>query len=178
MKQLSLLIIFFFLCQNAFSASFTKVEKLGDERLMRLSEIHYNLSYLHHNCGTRGFLQIAARRLSEKWENTVKQAVYFTNTGVNAPVSGVKAQSLDLKDEVAMRQFVAMAFSDSAYDENEVSREDKIQINAFKSILLSLHGDYQFYAGDHENNLGPASYAVVVDLVNAEILVLEANHCR
>jgi hypothetical protein len=35
-----------------------------------------------------------------------------------------------------------------------------------------------FFHGGHENSFGEVSYAVVVDLVNAEVLVLQADRCR
>ena len=178
MKSLILLIAVLALWSNAYAASFTTVPALADERLMRLADIHQDLSHLHDDCVTRGYLQIAARRLNEKWENTVKQAVYYTNTGVNAPVRGVVAQALDLTDEVGMGHFVAGAFSNIVRGPTRLSAEDRRALNAFKSLLGTLRGDYLFFKGGHENSFGEVSYAVIVDLVNAEVLVLQADRCR
>jgi hypothetical protein len=178
MKSLILFIAVLAFWSNAYAASFTTVPALADERLMRLADIHQDLSHLHDDCGTRGYLQIAARRLNEKWENTVKQAVYFTNTGVNAPVRGVVAQALDLTDEVEMGDFLAGAFSSSVRDSSRLTKEDLRALNSFKALLGILRGDFMFYVGGHENSFGEVSYAVVVDLVNAEVLVLQADRCR
>lgn len=178
MKSLILFIAVIAFWSNAYAASFTNVPALADERLMRLADIHQDLSHLHDDCGTRGYLQIAARRLNEKWENTVKQAVYFTNTGVNAPVRGVQAQALDLTDEVAMGEFIAGAFSNIVREPSRLSRDDRRALDAFKALLGTLRGDFKFFHGGHENSFGEVSYAVVVDLVNAEVLVLQADRCR
>ncbi len=178
MKSLMLLIALCALYSHAQAASFSHVPALANDRLMRLADIHQDLSHLHDHCGTRGYLQIAARRLNERWENTVKQAVYFTNTGVNAPVRGVRAQPLDLKDEVDMGHFLVGAFSASVNDASAVSVNDRRLLDSFKALLGTLRGDFMFFHGGHENSFGDVSYAVVVDLVNAEVLVLEANRCR
>jgi hypothetical protein len=178
MKYLMVLVAVLSFAGAAAAASFTSVPFLADERLMRLADIHQDLSHLHDDCGTRGYLQIAARRLNEKWENTVKQAVYFTNTGVNAPVRGVVAQALDLSDEVGMGHFVAGAFSNIVREQTRLSTQDRRALNAFKALLGTLRGDYMFFHGGHENSFGEVSYAVVVDLVNAEVLVLQADRCR
>ena len=178
MKSLMLLIALFVLWSTAKAATFDNVPALANERLMRLADIHQNLSHLHDDCGTRGYLQIAARRLNEKWENTVKQAVYFTNTGVNAPVRGVRAQPLDLKDEVDLGHFLVGAFSATVNDARALSSADRRQLDAFKALLGTLRGDFLFFHGGHHNSFGEVSYAVIVDLVNAELLVLEADRCR
>jgi|GEM_PF-3283442 hypothetical protein len=175
MKPFLLLILTLVLWQNAYAASFVGVNGLAEERLMRVAEIHKGLDHLYNECGSRGFLQIAARRLNEKWENTVRQAVYFTNTGVNAPASGVRAKLVDLKTVPGMESFVENAFSANV---RELSREDARRVGSFKAILGTFRGDFMFFVGEHENSLGPASYAVVVDLVNAEVLVLQPNRCH
>lgn len=178
MKKLLLLISLVFVWQHAQAASFTQVAQLTDERLNRLVEIHEELAHLYDNCATRGLLQISARRINEKWENTVKQAVYYTNTGANAPMRGVRAQILNLKEEVQLGQFLQGAFSENVTREEVLTKEDERMLNKFRAILGTLRGDYQFYSGGLENLFGEVSFAVVVDLVNAEILVLEAGQCK
>ena len=178
MKSLMLLIALCTLWSHAQAASFNHVPALGNDRLMRLADIHKDLAHLHDNCGTRGYLQIAARRLNEKWENTVKQAVYFTNTGVNAPMRGVRAQPLDLKDEVDMGHFLTGAFSATVNDVTRLNANDRRLVDSFKALLGTLRGDFLFFHGGHDNSFGEVSYAVVVDLVQAEVLVLEADRCR
>ncbi len=178
MKQLILLITLIFVWQHAQAASFTKVTQMTDERLNRLVEIHDELAHIYDNCATRGLLQISARRINEKWENTVKQAVYFTNTGANAPMRGVKAEILNLKEEVQLGYFMQGAFSANVNREEVLTKEDERMLNKFRAILGTLRGDYQFYSGGLENTFGEVSLAVVVDLVNAEVLVLEAGECR
>jgi hypothetical protein len=178
MKQVIVLVSFLFVLSEAFAASFNRVPALAEDRLMQLADIHESLAHLHDDCGTRGFLQIAARRTNEKWENTVKQAVYFTNTGVNAPMRGVKARALDLTDEADMGAFVAGAFSNVVNDPTRLSREDLRTLALFKELLKSFRGDFMYYTGGHENSFGEVSYAVLVDLANAELLVLQADRCR
>lgn len=176
MKPLFLLLTMLGLLSNAYSASFVRVSVMGDERLSRLAEIHQELDHLYNNCSARGLLQIEARRLNEKWENTVRQAVYYTNTGVNAPVRGVSASLLDLRTESGLDSFVAHALS-LDFSDTELSYTDEDLIQSFRSILGTLRGDFMFYVGGHANLVNSTQFAVIVDLNNAELLVFQPNRC-
>ncbi len=177
MKTLSFTLVVLFLLPAAFAASFDRIDRLSNERLMRAAELHQDLGYLYDNCGTHGYLQIAARRVNEKWENTVRQAVYYTNTGVNAPVSGVKAFEVDIKTEEGMRLFLQSAFSAQAVDARLPAHAEE-QIRAFRTGLRRLRGTYRYFVGGHQNSLGPTHYAVIVDLNMAEVLVLQPFRCK
>lgn len=176
MKPFFLLLTMLGLLSNAYSASFVRVSAMGDERLSRLAEIHQELDHLYNNCSARGLLQIEARRLNEKWENTVRQAVYYTNTGVNAPVRGVSAGLLDLRTDEGLDSFVAHALSLDLAD-TELSYTDEDLIQSFRSILGTLRGDFMFYVGGHANLVNSTQFAVIVDLNNAELLVFQPNRC-
>lgn len=178
MKSLLLLLATLFVYHSAFAASFDRVNVMHDERLDRLVEIHESLEHVHGYCGNPGRLQITARRLNEIWDNTVKQAVYFSNTGVNAPVRNMKVSELELRKRGAVDQFLAAAFTESIQDQTRLSQADRMAIENFVAILGTLRGDYRFYVGGHQNFLGPATFAVIVDLVNAEVLVLQASFCE
>ncbi len=178
MKSLLLLIATFLVYHSAFAASFDRVNVMHDERLDRLVEIHGSLSHVHGYCGNPGRLQITARRLNEIWENTVKQAVYFSNTGVNAPVRNMKVSELDLRKRGAIDEFVTSAFTETIKDPTRVSDADRQALGEFMGLVGTLRGDYRFYVGGHQNFLGPATFAVIVDLVNAEVLVLQASFCE
>jgi hypothetical protein len=177
MKTILTLIATLLVYHSAFAASFKRVESMEDERLNRLVEIHESMRHLHGHCGEAGKLQIIARRINEVWENTVKQAVYFSNTGVNAPVRNMQAQEIDLRTRGNLPTFLAAAFTDLV-NSDQLSVEDRRSLNHFAAVLGTLRGDYRFYVGGHQNAFGPASFAVVVDLVQAEILVLQANFCN
>lgn len=176
MKPFFLLLTMLGLLSNAYSASFVRVSVMGDERLSRLAEIHQDLDHLYNNCSARGLLQIEARRLNEKWENTVRQAVYYTNTGVNAPVRGVSANLVDLTNELELESFIAHALS-LELAETELDYADVDLIHSFRSILGTLRGDFMFYVGGHANLVNSTQFAVIVDLNNAEVLVLQPNRC-
>lgn len=176
MKPLLFLFSLLVLLSTASAASFVRVPELGDERLGRLAEIHQELEHLYNHCSARGLLQIEARRLNEKWENTVRQAVYYTNTGVNAPVRGVSAHLVDLKTEEGLDSFIAHAFSLPGSDV-ELDDRDAELVRSFRAILGTLRGDFQFYVGGHANLLDSTQFAVIVDLHNAELLVLQPNRC-
>jgi hypothetical protein len=178
MKPFLLLILTLVLWQNAYAASFVGVNGLADDRLMGMASIHRGLDHLYDFCGSRSYLQITARRLDEKWENTVRQAVYFTNTGVNAPGSGVKAKQVDLKTAPGMESFVIHAFDLSPEEYANLSKEDWRMIRVFQATLGSMNRDVQFYVGEIENNFGPARFAVVLDLINVEVLLLLPNRCH
>jgi len=178
MKSILILIATFFVYHSAFAASFDRVNQMHDERLDRLIEIHDSLNHIHGYCGNPGRLQITARRINEIWENTVKQAVYFSNTGVNAPVRNMKVNELDLRKRGSVDIFLAAAFTDAVSDQTRLSDSDRRALGSFTALLGTLRGDYRFYVGGHQNFLGPATFAVIVDLVNAEILVLQASFCE
>jgi hypothetical protein len=176
MKSLLLLFISLFLYQSAFAASFGRVHQLSNERMMRLADIHEGLQHLHGHCGEAGLLQITARRINELWINTVKQAVYYSNTGVNAPVRNMYAEEADLRQKPVLEKFLVAAFSDQVLNP-ELSVADRQAINEFVALMGTLRGDYRFYMGGHQNSLGPAGFVVIVDLVNAEVLVLQSSLC-
>ncbi len=178
MKSILLLIATVFIYHSAFAASFDRVNQMHDERLDRLIEIHDSLNHIHGYCGNPGRLQITARRINEIWDNTVKQAVYFSNTGVNAPVRNMKVTELNLRQPGSAERFVSAAFTESIHDPTRLSGADRSALNNFISIMGTLRGDYRFYVGGHQNFLGPATFAVIVDLVNAEVLVLQASYCE
>lgn len=178
MKSLLLLLATFVVYHSAFAASFDRVNVMHDERLDRLVEIHESLSHVHGYCGNPGRLQITARRINEIWENTVKQAVYFSNTGVNAPVRNMKVNELDLRKRGSVDQFISAAFTENIQDPTRLSGADRQALSSFIAIMGTLRGDYRFYIGGHQNFLGPATFAVIVDLVNAEVLVLQASYCE
>lgn len=144
---------------------------------MGMASIHRSLDHLYDYCGSRSYLQITARRLNEKWENTVRQAVYFTNTGVNAPASGVRVKQVDLNTAPGMESFVIHAFDLSPDEFIGLSKEDWRMLLTFQATLGSMNKDVQFYVGEIENNFGPALFAVVLDLVNVEVLLLLPNRC-
>lgn len=178
MKPFLIFLFTLVLWQKAFAATFVPVDGLADDRLMKMADIHRELDHLYDYCGSRGYLQIAARRLNEKWENTIRQAVYFTNTGVNAPASGVSANMVDLKTAPGMESFVIHAFDLSPEQYANLSKEDWRMISAFQAALGTMRKDVQFYVGEHENNFGPARFAVVLDLINAEVLVMQPHRCH
>ena len=108
----------------------------------------------------------------------MKQAVYFSNTGVNAPVRNMKVSELDLRKRGAIDEFVTSAFTEAIKDPTRVSDADRQALGEFMGLIGTLRGDYRFYVGGHQNFLGPATFAVIVDLVNAEVLVLQASFCE
>ena len=178
MKTILLLLATLFVYQSAFSASFDRVEIMHDERLERLIDIHASFDHVHGYCGNPGRLQITARRINEIWGNTVKQAVYFSNTGINAPVKQMKVTELDLRKSGNIDLFVSAALTEVILDQSLLSNDDLRALSGFVAILGTLRGDYRFYIGGHHNLMGPATFAVVVDLVNAEVLVLQASLCE
>lgn len=178
MKSILLLIATFFIYHSAFAASFDRVSHMHDERLDRMIDIHSSLDHVHGYCGNPGRLQITARRINEIWDNTVKQAVYFSNTGVNAPVRNMKVSELDLRKRGSVDLFVKAAFTEAIEEESRLSDADRRALSGFVAILGTLRGDYRFYIGGHQNFMGPATFAVIVDLVNAEVLVLQASLCE
>lgn len=185
MKSLFILIFSFFIFQSAYSASFSSVDVLGDQRLSKMVEIHAGLVHLHGHCGNAGKLQITARRLNEVWINTAKQAVFFTNTGINAPVRSMKAKELDLRLRKNLGEkvtknvdlFMLSAFTENAFAEGELSGSDSLQIKEFRDLLISLRGDYRFFIGTNQNEFESASFVVITDLINAEVVVLQAGFC-
>jgi len=178
MKSLILLILSLLVFHSAYGASFERVDRMHDERLERLIEIHDSLSHIHGYCGNPGKLQIEVRRINEVWDNTVKQAVYYSNTGVNAPVRNMRVSELDLRKRGTVDEFLTAAFTNAIEDQTRLSASDRRALESFVALLGTLRGDYRFYVGGHQNFLGPATFAVIVDLINAEVLVLQASFCE